>query len=75
VQNAYNLAGQLGPTDSNVDSPSMPLGHFGKVTLGRCLGGGSDEWRALLERWRFDLVLCEVSSPFASLMKTHAGDR
>ncbi len=37
------------------------------------LGGGSYQWRELLERYRFDLVLCEVSSPLASLMKTHTG--
>jgi len=37
------------------------------------LGGGNYQWRELLDQYRFNLVLCEVSSPLASLMKTHAG--
>jgi hypothetical protein len=37
------------------------------------LGGGGYQWRELLERYRFNLVLCEVGSPLASLMKTHTG--
>ena len=35
------------------------------------LADGSFEWRELLERYRFDLVLCSASSPLASLMKLH----
>jgi hypothetical protein len=37
------------------------------------LGGGNYQWRELLDQYRFNLVLCEVSSPLASLMKTHTG--
>jgi hypothetical protein len=36
------------------------------------LGGGNYRWRELLEQYRLDLVLCEVSSPLASLIKTDA---
>jgi hypothetical protein len=35
------------------------------------LGGGTYQWRELLDQYRFNLVLCEVNSPLASLMKTH----
>jgi hypothetical protein len=35
------------------------------------LAGGNYQWRELLERYRFDMVLCETSSPLASLMKLH----
>jgi hypothetical protein len=35
------------------------------------IGGGSFQWRELLERYRFNLVLCTVDSPLASLMKLH----
>jgi hypothetical protein len=37
------------------------------------LGGGNYQWRELLDQYRFNLVLCEVGSPLASLIKTHAG--
>ena len=33
------------------------------------IGGGSYPWRELLDRYRFNLVLCTVDSPLASLMK------
>jgi hypothetical protein len=34
------------------------------------LGGGNYRWRELLEEYRFSMVLCEVASPLASLIKT-----
>ncbi|MGH9720061.1 MAG: hypothetical protein ACRD8O_07595 [Bryobacteraceae bacterium] len=39
------------------------------------LGGGHHTWREVIERYRFDTMLIEVSSPLASLMKTHAAWR
>jgi hypothetical protein len=35
------------------------------------LGGGNYQWRELLERYRFNLVLLAAESPLAALMKTH----
>ena len=37
------------------------------------LGSGNSQWRELLERYRFNLVLCTTDSALASLMKTHPG--
>jgi hypothetical protein len=47
--------------------------YFGEPIIGDYLkiGGGSFQWRELLERYRFNLVLCTVDSPLASLMKLH----
>jgi hypothetical protein len=37
------------------------------------LGTGGRDWRSVLDRYRFDLVLCEAGSPLASLMRAHPG--
>jgi len=37
------------------------------------LGGGGRESRELLDRYGFNLVLCEAGSPLASLLRVHAG--
>jgi hypothetical protein len=39
------------------------------------LGSGGRDWRQVLERYRFDMVLCEAGSPLASLMRLNAGWR
>lgn len=37
------------------------------------LGSGGREWREVLERYAFNLVLCEAGSSLASLLRLHAG--
>jgi len=48
-------------------------GYFGLAIIHDYLhlANGSFEWRELLERYRFNLVLCAANSPLSSLLKLH----
>jgi hypothetical protein len=49
--------------------------YFGEPFIGDYLkiGSGNKQWRELLERYGFNLVLCTSDSALASLMKMHPG--
>ena len=48
--------------------------YFGEAIIAdyMTIGSGGSKWRDLIEKYRFGLVLCDASSPLASLLRTDA---